>query len=63
MGGLLLATERAKGARGVGPKIVVTPRNRNDPPTIKEIGVSKRESAEAQRLAALPGFGKCLAGV
>lgn len=54
MGEMLAATERAKGAKGVGPAIAVTPRNRNAPPTLAEIGVTKRESAEAQLLAELP---------
>jgi len=43
MGEMLAATPRAKGARGIGPSIVVTPRNRNEPPTIAELGISKRE--------------------
>jgi hypothetical protein len=54
MGEMLAATPRAEGARGVGPPIAVTPRNRNTPPTLEELGITKRESAEAQRLAALP---------
>ena len=40
---------------GIGPPIAVTPRNRNgDQPTLATLGITKRESAEAQLLAALP---------
>jgi len=65
MGELLAATERAKGTDKAGrPKI---DGNRalpsNPPPTLAEIGVTKRASAEAQELAAIglfiawrPGF-------
>jgi hypothetical protein len=50
MGEMLAATERASGAKGVGPSIVVTGGNRNAPPTLAALGLTKRDSAEAQRL-------------
>lgn len=46
-GKVLRETERAKGAKGIGPVIAVTPRNHNQAPTLAEIGVKKRGSAEA----------------
>ena len=54
MGELLRDTERAKGAKGIGPAIAVTGCDRNDPPTLAELGITKRESSKAQKLAALP---------
>ena len=54
MGEMLALTERAKGAKGIGPVIAVTPRNHNAPPTLAALGLTKRESAQAQKLAALP---------
>lgn len=48
MGELLNETPRATGAKGVGP-IAVTLRNRNDPPTLSELGITKRESAKSKR--------------
>jgi site-specific DNA-methyltransferase (adenine-specific) len=58
MGEMLAETERAKGAMGVGPPIAVTRGNRNGQivtqPTLRELGISKRESSEAQLLAAAP---------
>jgi hypothetical protein len=52
MGELLTATQRAKGAMGIGkPKKcgnVVLPHSE---PTLAELGISKRESAEAHALA------------
>jgi len=50
MGEMLLATERAKAGR---PHKSVTARNQLSEPTLKELGLSKRESAEAQLLAEL----------
>lgn len=51
MGEMLALTDRANAARDRKkaelPRVI-------PPPTLKEIGVSKRESAEAQKLAALP---------
>jgi hypothetical protein len=43
MGEILAKTPRAKGAKGIGP-IAVTTRNHNDPPTLADIGITKRES-------------------
>ena len=52
MGQMLQETERAKGDLKRGP--VVTTRNHGDTPTLAALGLSKRESAEAQMLAELP---------
>ena len=52
MGQMLKATERAKGAAGVGP-IAVTPIDRNRP-TLSDLGLTKNESAKAQSLADIP---------
>lgn len=56
MGEMLAATERAKGTDKGGRKSLDGNRALppNPPPTIFEIGLTKRESAEAQKLAALP---------
>ena len=54
MGEMLAQTERATGSMGIGPVIAVTPRNHNTPPTLAELGLTKRESSEAQMLASLP---------
>lgn len=51
MGELLAATERAKGARGIGP-IAVMPEDHN--PTLASLGLTKNESARAQLLASVP---------
>jgi len=51
MGQMLKETERAKGELKRGP--VVTTRNHGDPPTLATLGITKRESAEAQMLAEL----------
>jgi len=54
MGEMLAQTERAKGELKRGP--AVTPRNHGKadaPPTLADLGLSKRESADAQKLAAL----------
>jgi len=67
MGELLAETERAKGTAGAGrPKIgsnrTIPPNSQS--PTLAELGVSKRESAEAQMLAEIPRaeFDKVKAG-
>jgi hypothetical protein len=52
MGEMLRQTERAKGRLKRGP--VVTARNHGDAPSLSTLGLSKRESAAAQELAALP---------
>jgi N6-adenosine-specific RNA methylase IME4 len=56
IGELLLDTERAKGVRMAGRTIgghaLIPPKD--DAPTLAELGLTKRESAEAQRLAAIP---------
>jgi hypothetical protein len=51
MGEMLAATQRAKGGN---PKLPTGNRTLPVAPTLEAIGVSKRESAEAQKLAALP---------
>jgi ubiquinone/menaquinone biosynthesis C-methylase UbiE len=53
MGEMLIQTERAPGAKGIGP-IVVTQGNCNKTPTLKELGLTKRESVEAQMMASIP---------
>lgn len=53
LGELLREMEKNKGAQGIGP-IAVTRENRNAPPTLSDMGITKRESAEAQLLAVLP---------
>jgi hypothetical protein len=50
MGELLAQTKRAKGYLKRGP--VVTPRNHGETPTLSDFGITKRESSEAQKLAA-----------
>lgn len=52
MGQMLKKTERAKGELKRGP--VVTSCDRGEAPTLEELGLTKRESAEAQELAVLP---------
>jgi ParB family chromosome partitioning protein len=52
MGEMLRQTERAKGELKRGP--VVTARNHGETPTLESLGLTKRESTEAQKLAALP---------
>lgn len=57
MGQMLAETERAKGARATGSnqhRKLVRCSPDTAPPTLASIGVSKKESANAQRLAALP---------
>lgn len=51
MGEMLRAAEKNAGAKGIGKSAVPTG---NRTPTLAELGLSKRESAEAQMLAALP---------
>ena len=53
MGELLAATPRAEGKLKRGP-VVPTVNHGKTPPTLAEIGVSKKESARAQMLAKLP---------
>lgn len=56
MGEMLRETERAKGTAGAGrPKLggVVTLPPKQEP-TLKDIGLTKRESSQAQQLAAMP---------
>ena len=58
MGEMLQATERAKGARTVGGDkrsggtVALLP---EDQPTLAELGITKKESADAQFLSKLPG--------
>ena len=56
MGEMLKATERAKGAKGNpggrGAPIVRS-QDVTAQPTLAELGISKRESAEAQKVAAM----------
>jgi len=59
MGQMLEKTDRAKGTKGQlkgrdasGSHLEAPPENGE--PTLKEIGLTKRESAEAQALAELP---------
>jgi len=53
MGELLQATERAKGRLKRGPAVPVG--NSGDAPTLSELGVTRKESMEAQAVARLPG--------
>jgi hypothetical protein len=53
LGEMLQETPKATGARGVGP-IAVPKENRNTPQTLAELGLTKKVSAIAQKLAALP---------
>ncbi|MFH0871665.1 MAG: MT-A70 family methyltransferase [bacterium] len=56
MGEMLRETERAKGTDVAGRKNIDGDRQlpSNPPPTLSDLGLTKRESAEAQRLAAIP---------
>lgn len=58
MGEMLVSTERAKGVRvngkekgNIGGTVVLPPKKE---PTLSELGLTKRESSEAQKLARLP---------
>ena len=67
MGEMLAATPRAKGAKGIGnPKKCGSAALPHSPkePTLAALGISKRESAAAQKLAAIsePEFQEVLAG-
>jgi N6-adenosine-specific RNA methylase IME4 len=53
LGEMLRESERASGAKGIGP-IAVPACNHNQPPTLADLGLSKRQSSEAQTLAAAP---------
>jgi hypothetical protein len=53
MGEFLKRMPKATGAKGVGP-IAVPDRNRNEPATLAEIGITKKQSATAQKLADIP---------
>ncbi len=53
MGEFLKQMPKATGAKGVGP-IAVSPENRNPTPTLADIGITKRQSSTAQKLASLP---------
>ena len=52
MGEMLKATPRNPGAKGIGP-IAVPSGNSNPPPTLRELGISKKEAMNARRLFAL----------
>lgn len=59
MGAMLAATERAKGAQGTGSnqhvkKVVVCESGTPPPPTLAALGLTRKESAAAQQLAAVP---------
>lgn len=60
LGEILKANPPAKGTRGMGrPKIggIKQEPPKDDIPTLEQLGVTKRESAEAQMLASIPrGF-------
>ncbi len=51
-GQMLAEMPKASGAKGVGP-IAVTSCDRNQPPTLADIGVTKNESSRWQKLAAV----------
>ncbi|MDP3768831.1 MAG: hypothetical protein Q8S13_12515 [Dehalococcoidia bacterium] len=53
MGELLAVMPKATGAKGIGP-IAVAERNRNEPPTLADLGIEKTEAHRAQRLADVP---------
>jgi len=53
MGEFLKQMPKATGAAGVGP-IAVPDGNRNQPPTLASIGITKKQSANAQKLADIP---------
>jgi hypothetical protein len=51
-GELLAAMEKNEGAKGVGP-IAVPAGHRNQPPTLAELGINKKQSSRWQQLAAV----------
>lgn len=53
LGEMLKATPKNTGAKGIGP-IVVPDENRNQPPTLADLGIDKKVSMVAQQLASLP---------
>jgi hypothetical protein len=53
MGEFLKEMPKATGAKGVGP-IAVPEENRNQTPTLAAIGITKKQSARAQKLADIP---------
>ena len=53
LGEILRDMPKATGAAGIGP-IAVPNGNRNTTPTLADIGIDKKTSARAQKLAALP---------
>lgn len=53
MGEFLKAMPKATGAKGIGP-IAVPDGNRNQEPTLADIGITKKQSHVAQKLAAIP---------
>jgi hypothetical protein len=53
LGEMLRAMPKATGAKGVGP-IAVPHENRNQTPTLADIGITKKTSMRAQQLAAMP---------
>lgn len=63
LGEILAAMPKNTGAKGIGP-IAVPDENRNQPPTLADLGIDKKVSARAQKLAALPAeqFAAVVAG-
>ncbi len=53
MGEFLKAMPKATGAKGIGP-IAVPDGNRNQEPTLADIGITKKQSSTAQKLADIP---------
>jgi hypothetical protein len=53
LGEMLRLMPKATGAKGVGP-IAVPSENRNQTPTLADIGITKKTSMRAQQLAAMP---------
>ncbi len=56
MGEMLLRTKRAKGGERGGKKALDGTRKEpsNPPPTLADLGVTKKESSEAQAVAGMP---------
>lgn len=63
LGEILAAMPKNTGAKGIGP-IAVPDENRNQPPTLADLGIDKKVSARARKLAALPAeqFAAVVAG-